>query len=110
MNSTNTAIAVTLVGVMPDPTDMPECFLDVLQEWGNTWMWDLLCLIGDDNWLLDSIQDGTCIALANGSYIREMYPDMCSCAFVLECTQGQGQIFSVFLEQLNWASAYRGKL
>jgi hypothetical protein len=39
-----------------------------------------------------------------------MYPDMCSVAIVLECTQGRGRIFGAFPEQLKRACAYRGEL
>jgi hypothetical protein len=89
---------------------MPESFLDVLREWGSIWMWDSLRLVGDDNWLLDAIRGGTCVAVTDGSYIRELYPDMCSCAFILEYSQGRGRIFGSFAENSSRACAYRGKL
>jgi hypothetical protein len=44
-------VAITSAAAPPDPVDLPESFFEVLQEWGNTWMWDSLQLIGDDNWL-----------------------------------------------------------
>jgi hypothetical protein len=62
--------------------------------------------------LLDSIRAGagTCIAVTDGSYIREVYPDLCSCEFVLECTEGRGRIFGSFPEHSKVANAYRGEL
>jgi hypothetical protein len=109
-SSTQDTVTIRSVASPPDPDDMPESFLDVLREWGSLWMWDSLRLIGDDNWLLEAIRDGTCIAVTDGSYIRELYPDMSSCAFVLECTKGRGRIFGSFAEHSERACAYRGEL
>ena len=50
------------------------------------------------------------MAVTDGSYIREMFPDMCSCAFVLECSKERGRIFGSFPEQSKRACAYRGEL
>jgi hypothetical protein len=78
-------VSITLVAAAPRPEKMPESLFDVLREWDNMWMWNKsLRLVGDDNWLLDSIKAGTCIAVTDGSYICEVYPDLSSCAFVLE--------------------------
>jgi hypothetical protein len=103
-------VKVLVVGGEPDAVTIPESFLDILREWGNTWMWKSLRLVGDDDWLVDAIREGTCIAVTDGSYIRELYPDLCSCAFVLECTKGRGRIFGSFPEQSKRACAYRGEL
>ena len=73
-------------------------------------MWKSLRLIGDDNWLEESITAGTCIAVTDGSYIRELYPELCSAAFIIECTEGRGLIVGAFPEQSSAASAYRGEL
>ena len=109
-DGTHNTVAITSVAAPPDPVDLLESFFDVLREWGNTWMWNSLRLTGNDNWLLDAIREGTCIAVTDGSYIRELYPDMCSCAFVLECTEGRGRVFGSFPEQSKRACAYRGEL
>ena len=73
-------------------------------------MWKSLQLIGDDNWLEDSNAAGTCVAVTYGSYIRELYPKLCSAAFILKCTEGRGIIVGSFAEQLSAANAYRGEL
>ena len=88
--STEGRVAIASVAAAPEPVSLPESFLDVLREWGNTWMWDSLRLLGDDDWIEIAIQEGTCIAVTDGSYIREIFGDMCSCAFVLECTKVGG--------------------
>ena len=92
------------------PPDPPKCLLDVLIKWDCIWMWKSLRLIEDDNWLEESIAAGKCIAVTDGSYIRELYPELCSAAFIIECTEGRGLIVGAFPEQSAAASAYRGKL
>ena len=50
------------------------------------------------------------MAVTDGSYIRELYPNLCSAAFVLECAKGRGQIVGSFSERLDMANAYQGEL
>jgi len=94
----------------PRPAPQPNTIQDVLLDWGHTWLWDSLVLIGDDDWLVEAIAEGTCMAVTDGSYIKELYPNMCSAAFILECRQGRGRIFGSFAEQSSVACAYRGEL
>lgn len=101
-------MAIVLTVASPDQAELSDSILVVLQEWGQVWMWKSLKLIGDVDWLTAAIRDGTCIAVTNGSYIKELYPNMCSCAFVLECTQGRGRIIGSFPKQSKRACAYRG--
>ena len=48
--------------------------------------------------------------MTDGSHMKELYIDLCSATFVLECTKGRGKIFGSFLEQSVAAGAYRGEL
>ena len=74
-------------------------------------MWKSLCLVGDDHWLEDAIEAGTCMAVTDGSYIKEiLVPNMCSAAFILECSEGRGRIVGCFPEQMMAACTYRGEL
>ena len=45
-----------------------------------------------------------------GLFIRELYPDVCSACFVMECTQGRGRLMGSFAEKSSAANAYRGEL
>jgi hypothetical protein len=92
------------------PNLAPTSFLGVLQSWGNTWLWEHLTVTGGESWLRDSIANALLVAVTNGSYIREIYPNLCSAAFVLECSKGQGRIMGTFLEASLVANAYRGEL
>ena len=42
-------VAVTSTVEVCGPKDLPTCFLDVLLEGDNTWMWDNLLLFGDND-------------------------------------------------------------
>jgi hypothetical protein len=65
---------------------------------------------GGTEWLHHSISDGLLMAMTDGSNIQELYPHLCSAAFVLECNKGQGRIVGSFSERLAVANAYRGEL
>jgi hypothetical protein len=86
-------------------------FRQILSEWGHTWMWESLNLAGDGEdevgaWLREAIEENTLVAVTDGSYIKELYPDMNSCAFILECSRGRGGTSGAFLEQTMAACSY----
>ena len=84
----------TIRGVAPDMiavlshTDPPpsplkhDFFLDVLIEWGCTWMWDSVVLVGKDDWIEKAIANRSFVAVTNRSYMRDLYPNVCSTAFI----------------------------
>jgi hypothetical protein len=88
----------------------PHSFVEVLQSWGNTWLWEHMTVHGGLEWLEHAIVEGTLVAVTDGLFIRELYPSLCSTAFVLECSSGCGQVCGSFLETLLVANAYRGEL
>lgn len=45
--------------------------------------WDNLTWIGDDDWLATAIADGTCMAVTDGSYMKDLYPNIQSAVVVL---------------------------
>ena len=92
------------------PRIAPEVFWDVIWEWGDTWMWDSLHISGNTSWLERSIAENTCMAVTDGSYMKEVYPFLNSAAFVFECTRGRGCIVGSFVKRTLDACSYRGKL
>jgi len=99
----------------PPPTEPPLTFRQVLSEWNHTWMWESLNLSGDGEdedsaWLREAIKENTLVAVTDGSYMKELYLDMNSCAFILECSQGRGRMSGAFSEQTRAACSYRGEL
>ncbi len=86
-------------------------FRQVLQEWGHTCKWEGLKLSGEGDdetgaWLRKAIEDNTLEAVTDGSYMKDLYPNMNSCAFILECSRGRGRISGAFLEQTMAACSY----
>ncbi len=73
-------------------------------------MWENLQWVGDDHWIAEAIEDGTLIAVTDGSYMKDLYPNIHSVALVLECTKGRGRLWCSFPEALEMACSYRGKL
>ena len=73
-------------------------------------MWKPLRILGNDGWIKEAIEGGTLVAVTDGSYMREMYPDICSAAFILECSKGSGRIVGSFSDQSITANAYRAEL
>jgi hypothetical protein len=88
----------------------PSDFLDILRGWGQTWIWDNLKVTGGTDWVAQAIADNSLVAVIDGSYIKEHYPNLCSAAFVLECIQGRGQLVGAFAEASAAANAYCGEL
>ncbi len=50
------------------------------------------------------------MAVTDGLYMQELYPNICLAAFVLECSKGRGRIYGTFTEATNIANAYQGEL
>ena len=70
------------------PALAPQTFMDTLYSWGNMWLWDNVSVAGGYDWLHEAIQDGSLLAVTDGLYIRELYPNLCLAAFVAKCKKG----------------------
>ncbi len=88
----------------------PTSFLDILRKWGRAWLWEHMAIEGRTEWVANAIQDRLLVAVTDGSYIQQLYPHLCSAAFMLECANGRGRIIGSFSESLATANAYRGEL
>jgi hypothetical protein len=73
-------------------------------------MWDNLQWVGDDEWIAIAISEGTCMAVTDGSFMKDLYPHIHSAALVLECTKGRGRVWCSFPEASQVACSYRGEL
>ena len=85
-------------------------FVEVLREWGCSWLWEHMSIEGGTSWIVRAIRDGSLVAVTDGSYIKQIYPNLCLAAFILECSQGSGRIIGLFKEATKAANAYRGEL
>jgi hypothetical protein len=95
---------------LPPPTLPPTDFWEVLHRWQQLWLWDNLQWVGDGDWLAVAIADGTCIAVTDGLYMKDLYPHIQSAAVVLECTRGRGRLWCSFSKASKVACSYRGEL
>jgi hypothetical protein len=66
-------------------------------------MWDNM----DDNWIAESIRQETCIAITDGSYMRTLYPDIHSAAFILAQIEQEG-CGTLFLNRADALAATEG--
>ncbi len=85
------SVSVSTTANRPPPRLTPTTFWEALAGWGHNWMWDQMHIVGEDHWIRDSIEAGECIAVTDGSYMKELYPNLISAAFVLECSKGRGR-------------------
>jgi hypothetical protein len=85
-------------------------FVEVLREWGCSWLWEHMSFEGGTGWIACAITDGSLVAVTDGSYTRQIYPYLCLAAFVLECSHGRGRLIGSFTEASKAANAYRGEL
>ena len=53
---------------------------------------------GNEDWIKGAIEKSSLICATDGSYIKEMVPDLCLTAFILECNEGTGRIVGSFPE------------
>ncbi len=102
--------AVILHTPRPQEAMEPTSFWGVVKSWGNTWLWDNLKTTGDIGWIAVSIWDNSLLAIIDGSHMKELYPNINSAAFVLECTKGRGRLMGSFVKHTKDACGYRGEL
>jgi hypothetical protein len=109
--NTNTGKA-TITAQAGGPSDdlAPMCFQDVLFRWGRMWMWENSKWYGKNNWISSLIQDCSCIAVKNGSYMKKLFPSIYSTLLVIECQKGGGRLWCSFSEPSKTACSYRGEL
>jgi hypothetical protein len=83
---------------------------DVLQSWGCCWIWENLRMVGNNDWIKEAIEDGLYVAVTDRSYIKQVHPELCANAFIMECSRGRGHMMGSFTEASSAANAYRGDL
>ena len=105
------AVIALVSHTSPAPTEAAkDTFWDVLLDWGCCWMWEHLQMVGEDDWIQEAIADNSCIAVTDGSYIKQVHPELCATAFIIECSKGRGRMIGSFAEASSAANAYRGEL
>jgi hypothetical protein len=101
---------VTSIAQEAQEVQVLETFVEVLREWGCSWLWEHMSIKGGTSWVAQAITDGSLVAVTDRSFIKQIYPHLYSAAFILECSRGRGRIIGLFKEALKAANAYRGEL
>lgn len=101
---------ISMQQMLSGTDQMPETIQEVLEGWGNGWLWCSLRMTGTYEWMVEAICNGTLRAVTDGSYIKEMHPELCLAAFVLECSQCGGRMIGSFPELSPDACAYQGEM
>ena len=65
-----------------------------------------MVLFGKDEWIEKATANRSCVAVTDGSYMRELYPNVCSTAYIFERTDGTGRLIGLFPETTVSANAY----
>ena len=65
---------------------------------------------GTGSWLYHSIAQGTLVCVSDGSFIRELHPDVCSSAIIMECSESKDRLTFSMTDTSPSANAFRGEL
>ena len=89
-----------------------QSFLERLKSWGGEWMWEGLQLRDDDDisWVAESLKNKSIVCVTDGSYMKDVAPDICSVGWVLLRKQSGRRILGHFVERSPDTSSYRGEL
>jgi hypothetical protein len=79
-------------------------------SWSETHWWHELRYSGDGTWLYHATKKGTLICVSDGSFIRELHPDVCSAAIIMECSESLERLTLSVIDTSPSASAFRGEL
>jgi len=69
-------MTIILFAEGPPTLEKPTTFWEILRRWQRTWMWENLQWVGDDHWIAEAIEDSTLIAITDGSYMKDLYPNI----------------------------------
>jgi hypothetical protein len=69
---------MTIILFVEGPTthEKPTTYWEVLRRWQRKWMWENLQWVGNDHWIAEAIEDSTLIAITDGSYMKDLYPNI----------------------------------
>jgi hypothetical protein len=83
----------------------PTAFWDVVESWGNTWMWDNLRITGDTVWIAEAIADNSLLTITDGSYMKELYPNLNSLHSCLNVQKVRGVLWDPLLNTQGMCTA-----
>lgn len=94
----------------PPPPTVHTHFHDLLLSWSGAQWWNELKYSEDGTWLYHAARQGTLICVSDGSFIRELHPDVCSAAIIIECSNSLKRLSLSIIDISPSANAFRGEL
>ena len=96
---------------LPSPPPLIYGFTNVIDTWENKSLWTHLDYTGSVNeWLFQGIQNGTIVVVHDGSYMRNIAPDVSSCGVIIIDTSTNYKLTLSIAEQNMTADNYRGEI
>jgi len=94
----------------PLPPPVATDFLSVLRSFKNQSLWEHFICDGDGSWIMHGLLAGSLVIVHDGSYMREVCPNVCSAAYMLYCTDTGNQAKGTVVEWSDSADNYRGEI
>ena len=111
VNSSAGTVSILSSGQAFQPTvQVKRPVPDILRSWPNPGLWNDLECDDDGWWILDALKNETLYLVSDGSYQREVDPEVCSCAFTAECKATGKKLVCTWVERSPSASNYRGEI
>ena len=88
----------------------PRTFWQAIHSDGNQSLWRTLKCDGDGAWIGQGLLSGTLLVAHDGSYMKEIAPDVCSAAVMIYCSQTLQTCTCTIVEQSPSAGSYRGEI
>ena len=93
---------------------LPSDFWDLLDTWGEKWMWEGI----NENqtrkhnltWHVDGMKPNTLVWVTDGLYDQKKAADLCRVGWIIFCTKTGLQLTGTFWERSPMASSYRPEM
>ncbi len=84
-------------------------FEQTIKNMANQTLWLLLHYDGDGSWMLNGMLAQSLVIIHDGSYMKELSPDICSAATMIYCTIAKTRCKCTWAKRSSAAGPYHGK-
>ena len=96
--------------ITPQIDTTPRTLQEVLQSWGNVWVWEYLRISDDGLWLAEALYHGSAVLVCDGSYQPKLNKNLGAAAWTIECSSTKKRALGVLISTTSTANAYRSEL
>jgi len=97
-------------GTQLQPVHTPITLREILEEWGDMWIWEHINLMNEGEWLATAITNKSALLVCDGSYQPDLTDIRGSAAWTIECRNSKQRIMGVIPSTTTTANAYRAEL